>query len=83
MQSLEDLQKELTRLQMANQKYGFLLNAMQYVKIRQTGAADLQYQILEKKIIATLDSLISENTQFADVPKPTTGATTPTPLKVL
>ncbi len=71
---LEDYQKELTRLQTLNQRYVFLMNAIQYVKIRQAGApGDLKFDIMEKKVTAELEKLInletSDNTVAPTAPK--------------
>lgn len=77
---IEDYQKELTRLQTLNQRYVFLMNAIQYVKIRQAGApADLKFEIMEKKVTAALEKLINVETSDNDV-TPTAVPKKPTEL---
>ncbi len=78
---LSDYQTELTRLQVLNQRYVFLMNAIQYVKIRQAGApADLKFEIMEKKVTTALEGLINQETTPVDGPKE---AKTPTQLGLL
>lgn len=68
MFSISDYQTELTRLQALNQRYVFLMNAIQYVKIRQAGApADLKFEIMEKKVTTALEKLINVETSDNDV----------------
>jgi hypothetical protein len=75
MFSISDYQTELTRLQVLNQRYVFLMNAIQYVKIRQAGApADLKFEIMEKKVTTALEELINKETTatITTAPQPTT-----------
>lgn len=66
---IEDYQKESARLQVLNQKYVFLMNAIQYVKIRQAGApADLKFEIMEKNVTGALETLINSETSGANKP---------------
>lgn len=78
---IEDYQKESARLQVLNQKYVFLMNAIQYVKIRQAGApADLKFEIMEKKVTAALEELINKETTVIETPGVPAAPKTPTQL---
>ena len=72
-----DYEIESKRLQCLNQRFAFIMNAVQVVKIRQAGGdKDLGLDILGKRAEQALDEMIRKELDGPEVPKTH-------PLKVL
>lgn len=59
MLSISDYETESKRLTVLNQRFAFLMNGLNYVKLRQAATNDLKYEIIEKKLFGVLENLLN------------------------
>ena len=79
MNTLNDYETESKRLTVLNQRFAFLMNGLNYVKLRQTTTKDMIYEVMEKRLFTVLEGLLS--TEISNTVIPTTPVTPskPTP----
>lgn len=71
---LGDYETESKRLTVLNQRFAFLMNGLNYVKLRQASSKDMIYEVMEKRIFGVLEGLLSTEISNTVVPTPTTPA---------